>query len=39
MAPSSPHMQDTVDVSTNVYNKIGVGRQIAAVQTLDDVSS
>ena len=26
----------TVDVSTNVYNKVGINRQLAAVQTLDN---
>lgn len=26
----------TVDVSTNVYNKVGIERQLSAVQTLDD---
>jgi integrase len=27
----------TVDVSTNVYNKVGIERQLAAVQTLDNL--
>jgi integrase len=26
----------TVDVSTNVYNRVGIERQLAAVQTLDN---
>ena len=29
----------TVDVSTNVYNKVGIERQLAAVQQLDNALS
>lgn len=30
-------MGHTVDVSTNVYNKVGIKRQLAAVQALDNI--
>jgi hypothetical protein len=34
---SNKQLSGTVDVSTNVYNKVGLERQLAAVQALDNV--
>lgn len=38
--PTAPfvaaQMGHTVDISTNAYNKVGLERQLQAVQTLDD---